>query len=133
MKRKSSKELSEKDFAWFQEEVKYWLRFFGCFEWDPRFLFEEDDEALALVQFKKEQGIAAFTLAKVWEKDPITPYSISKVAFHETCEVLLGTLGNLAAITVSEPKVEEETHRIIRKLENTVFEYEWKRRFPKRL
>lgn len=133
MKKRSSAALTEKDYAWFKEEARYWLRFFGCFEWDLRFLFEEDDEALASALWKAHQGIVAITLAKTWTHDPITPYNLSKVAFHEICEVLLGRLGDLAGIAASEARVEREIHIIIRKLENTVFEYEWKRRFPKGL
>lgn len=127
--------LTKTQFNWFCDEVKHWTKFLGCLEWECRFKLEEDDEALASATWSAEDGIILFTLAARWNSKSDIPnsHSLSKVAFHEVCEVLLSDLNDLASVLFSRVKVNKEIHRVIRKLENTVFENEWQRRFPEGL
>ena len=120
--------LSKKNFEFFEEEGRRWLKFFGIYQWDCRFFFEKNDEALARVEWNTSEGIAVFYLAKSWGKDKVCKKTISQSAFHEVCELLLNELNDMARGSARDVHVEEAIHRVIRGLENTIFEYEWRRR-----
>jgi len=124
---------SKENFEFFKEEVSYWAGFLGIFQWDFRVFHMRDDDALARVDMDGDGRVVCVTLAKTWERDKISNYSLSKTAFHEVCEVLLFDLNQLASPFVKKSRVEEAIHKIIRRMENTIFEYEYKRRFPERL
>jgi hypothetical protein len=66
-----------------------------------------------------------FKWSKNWIESKIDKYELSKVAFHEAMEILLLPLRELAScrnIIVTNREIELENHRIIRTLENTIFE-----------
>lgn len=117
--------LKGKEFDFFKEEVLYWAQWWGLLEWDWRILWGDEDDALAWVKAEEESGIAAVFLARNWGLDVITPKNLSKSAFHEVCEVLLGRLDCLARREARDWKVNAATHQVIRRLENVVFEVEY--------
>lgn len=119
--------LSKDNFEYFKQECLRWLQFLGIYQWDCRFFFEKDEDGLARVIWEEENGLAAFYLATKWGKDKVNAYNLSKTAFHEACELLLWELNDLARRGNRDSRVNEAVHRVIRGLENTVFEYEWKR------
>ena len=71
--------------------------------------------------------LATFLLNSCWdeyEDFELTNNDIKRVGFHEVCELLLGRLGNMVyqRFDLNSDDVDEETHRIIRTLENAVWE-----------
>lgn len=122
--------VKEKEFEFFRGEVAHWSGYFGLYEWDWRVILggEDEEEALAWVRAEEESGIAVVFLAKKWGMDPITPKNLSKSAFHEVCEVMLAELDWLSRKCVRDGKVTAAVHRVIRRLENKVFEKEYERR-----
>jgi hypothetical protein len=122
--------IKGEEFEFFKKEVGWWVEYFGLYEWDWRVFHskEEDDEGLAWVKAEEISGIAAVYLAKGWGVDPITPKNLSRSAFHEVCEVLLAELDWLSRKCVRDGKVDAATHRVIRRLENRIFEREYERR-----
>ena len=133
--------IKEEEFEFFKGEVARWSGFLGLYEWDWRVFHggeDDDDTALAWTKADEESGIAAIFLAKKWGMDPVTPKNLSRSAFHEVCEVMLAELDWLARMGARDVKVDAATHRVIRRLENRVFEveYEWRAaqdRVPKKL
>lgn len=119
------------DFEYFKSEVERWVRYFSLVQWDWRIGHGEregeDVDALAWATWGDESGIAAIRLGKEWKEDPITREMLSRTAFHEVCEILLQELDGMARSDHRDEKVTAATHRIIRRLENTVFEYDWDR------
>jgi len=119
--------LSKENFAYFEQEARRWLKYFGIYQWDCRFFFEKDENALARVTWEPPNGIAAFYLARTWGKDRLDSKFLSKVAFHEVCELLLWELNEAVYTSYRDTAAEATLHRVIRTLENTVFENEWER------
>lgn len=117
--------LSQKQFKLFETEARKWIDFFGLKEWQIYFLFEKIDNR-AEVRYNCVSGIAVFVLnTEVDEMDGlvVTNNDIKKLGFHEVCELFLGRLVNMAErrFDLTEAGIEEETHRIIRTLENVVW------------
>jgi len=119
--------LSKENFEFFKKECLSWTRFFGIYQWDCRFIFEDDDDAMARIEWGVEDGIACFYLAKKWDKDEVSDYNLSLCAFHEVCELLLSELNDMARRCNKDRMTNGAIHRVIRTLENTIFEYEWEK------
>lgn len=117
------------DFAFYQHEVKYWTDYFGLISWELFFSHQKDGKSLASVGWDRETGNAVFSLATSWGKlSPINEKTLSQSAFHEACELLLSELQNMGTYFVKASEVNRAIHEVVRRLENTIFEYEWKRR-----
>jgi hypothetical protein len=67
--------------------------------------------------------IARLWLSPDWEDMPVNDTTIKRAAFHEVCELMLNPLVILAEsrYSVTPTAIEEATHDIIRRLENTMF------------
>jgi len=117
--------ITQNQFKLFQAGVHEWIDFFGLKEWQILFLFERMENNRAEIRFDCVSGIAVFVLNTRWETEEewVTDTIIRKVAFHEVCELLLGRLVHITNQRhgTTEDGVEEETHRIIRTLENTIW------------
>ncbi len=121
---------TKKHFELFIKECKYWINKFGLRGWCIDYTNERlVDGNKADVSWKMISRVARINLEPIWgDKDEIykviTDKMIRQTAFHEVCELLLGRLGMMADGKIANTKdaTEEETHNIIRTLENTMFE-----------
>jgi len=118
--------ISKKQFELFKKEVLKWLDIFGMKNWQVHFEQRKIEENRAQITFNCVSGIAVFTLSTNWDEQNlafVTDENVCKSAFHEVCELLLGRLNDMTEqrYNLSRLDVEEEIHRIIRTLENTVF------------
>lgn len=109
----------------FEQEAKYWIDYFGLKQWEVIFTNLEDRENRATIGWKVVGRIAKINLATDWEEgtEIVTPETVKKAAFHEICELLLSRLGMMAEgrICNNKDNTTEETHAIIRTIENTIF------------
>lgn len=119
-------QLSEKDFIVFQEEAKKWIEFWGLKDWEVFFKFEHCeslDRAQCWINWRGR--ICTLVLAK-FQPEERTECDIRKMAFHESCELLLH---DMEAIALDEEIPHEERkgltesyrHAVIRRLENSIF------------
>lgn len=126
---------TKKHFKLFQEEAEYWIERFHLREWKITILHENStlpslkDSALAWNGCQFEDRITRIGLSTNWGKyDPITEYELSKSAFHEVCELLLGDLvmsANMDAAPTQKAQNTADHHSVIRRLEWAVWEPYW--------
>lgn len=130
--RKSLKETNEvdlqinaEDFHLFTLAVSEIRKIFGLLDWEIYTILddpERGDSMRGWMQGNFEDRIATIGLSPDWSGSYLkNNFEIAKVAFHEVCELMLSDLGSLAERSVRKGIVDEETHKIIRKLENVVF------------
>lgn len=118
---------TENHFKLFKAECNKWIEFFGLKDWGVSYVWGDVEEARAEIAYHCMDRLAVITLGKEWDElggITIDSEIIRKVAFHEVCELFLGkltvTTDQLGRILM-ESEIIEETHRIIRTMENTVF------------
>lgn len=112
-------------FEIFKQEFRRWVEILGLKDWE--LFFEHDDKKnRASVSYNIVSKIATVYLGNNWTHiKAITDYDLSRVAFHEACELMLGRLMEVGRSRyVSEVEFEEAGHDIIRRLENSFFEIE---------
>ena len=103
-------------FKIFKTEAEKWIGFFGLFQYSFEFFNDELIDTYAEVNFEGDMiSIIQSTLFDIPDD------KIRLVAFHEVCEILLNNVGELIRINVGEVVERTEIHKIIRILENTVF------------
>lgn len=112
---------TNKDFEKFKKHCKKWIEFWNLYEWEIYFTHTANANARASCWWDISGMIATIGLGKEWGDKP-EPYELSRVAFHEVCEVMLSLLTQLAQDEYSERKASRRSHTIIRRLENIVFE-----------
>lgn len=117
---------TKKQFEVFKAECKKWLKYFGLNGWRVEYRHDKSEGNRGQVAWSITARNSTITLADEWEDfrdTPITDLEIRKVAFHEVCELLLARMTMMADGKISNHcyAVEEETHNIIRTLENTIF------------
>lgn len=124
MKKKKS---SEQKIKFFEKEVLRFINIFGLNDWEI-YIEEEDDDAdikgLLICDDMSSNRIATIRYSIYWiNGQDLTDEEITKTAFHEVMELLLTKLrgySNNKEILISEREVDEEIHRIIRTMENTI-------------
>ena len=119
--------ITKRQFKIFKKEARKWLKYFGMKDWSVYFEQKELEESRAQCIFNCVGGIATLSLAKSWNEISdkfVTDKIIQRTAFHEVCELLLARLNDMVSqrFNLNEGDVEEEIHRIIRILENSVWE-----------
>lgn len=117
---------TEKHFKIFQAECKKWIDYFGLKNWQVYYAHREIN-GRAEARFNCVDGIANLTLNIKWDeisKDLLNDKTVKRTAFHEICELLFGRIHDMVGqrFGLIEEDVGEEIHRIIRILENTMFE-----------
>jgi hypothetical protein len=117
---------TKKQFEVFKAECKKWLNYFGLNGWQAEYRHDKAEGNRGQVSWRITARNSIITLADEWESfrdTPITDFEIKKVAFHEVCEILLARITMMAnnKIANHEDAVTEESHNIIRTLENTIF------------
>jgi len=118
-------------FPAFRDEAERWLARFGLVGWQIRIMCatEEENEYLkdskAVCAANREGRCADIILNAAWDEEP-SDFMVRRSAFHEVCELLLFRFHWLAEDKRSTgDDLVEETHIIIRTLENAVFAREY--------
>lgn len=116
-------ETTDKDFEIFKDECEKWIQYFGLLGWSVLYSHEKiGKESMADIIFNVFNRAAVIRLNIERPESEYTGDSIRKSAFHEVCELFLGRLTYMAETRfLADGGVEEETHNIIRTLENKIF------------
>lgn len=120
----------------FNDEVQKWLERFGLKSWAVRVMLcdpQEGENVRAYVSCFPTSRRAEIKLLSAWAdtEDAPSEYQVRRSAFHEVCELLLVRAGCIAFNQEARGEDwEEETHVIIRTLENAVFDREWVKTAP---
>ena len=115
---------TKKDLELFQKECKKWIEIIGLKEFECVFADDSADYGTrAQVMVDLVGGISTYFFAGDWDGNAtkISSTEVRVVAFHEVMEVMLWELAAMAKMYISEDVVEKEVHKIIRRLENTLF------------
>ena len=121
-------ETTEEDFMFYIQEFKYYMQVFNLLNWEVNFQWEEMPDARAAIQINVAGKIATTCFNKRYDF-AYDESEISKCAFHECMELLIGELSCAAEERYStHEQIEAATHTIIRTLENVIWEQEWQSR-----
>lgn len=115
--------LSQKDFDAFQSEAKKWIKLFGLVDWEIQFDFNDEfpDNRATCCYSDPGTRSAALVLTRSWDCKPDRA-EIRMCAFHEVVELLFAQMRAAVSVRGVDPNlVDQEVHRIIRILENTVW------------
>jgi len=118
---------TKKQFEIFKNECKKWIDYFGLKNWQFYYRHTKVEEGRAQANFDCVNGIATLTLSTYWNElssDFLNDKTVRRVAFHEVCEVMFGRINDMVGqrYGLIEEDITEEIHRLIRILENTMFE-----------
>lgn len=118
------RKTTEHDFAVFKAEARKWLDRLGMQSWQVSFEHSEAPGCRGCFDAQLSSRQAVITLASDWEEDQVTLEKVRRTAFHEVFELLLGELSFLASARYADDVVDEATHRVVRTMENALFDYE---------
>lgn len=123
--------LSQQHFKKFQNFFREWVDLFGMKDWELAFFFEktsvDGDDARASVHFEHESRIVVVCLNKEWAGYEPTDHNLSRCAYHEVLELVLGRINYFTRNKATGEEIDGEVHRIIRIFENIHFEDLWSR------
>jgi len=119
-------ETTEEDYKEFVSRCRWWLRYLGLTGWDIGYRHVADlcddhgDPCDACCQPNIEGHIAVLSLStRISESGQSV---LSRLAFHEVCELFLADIDGLAKDRYcAEQAINVARHNIIRILENTLF------------
>ena len=118
MENKTTKE----DFELFKEECEYWLDEFGLKDYETFKWHSDEAKQRGACTIDVSGKIGELYLFKDWQDSPRNKKEISKTAFHETCELLIGELVSYANDRfTTEDQIIAASHRIIRVMEKLLF------------
>ncbi|KKN41197.1 hypothetical protein LCGC14_0725880 [marine sediment metagenome] len=113
---------NKKDHQLFKKECKKWHDILNLKNWEIYFVHgDTDNDCRAQLLVDQKSRLATVYLAEEWESDVVTELLIKKTAFHEMCELFLYDVTIMLSCFFASGVVEEEIHKIIRTLENTLF------------
>ena len=117
---------TKKHFEIFKIETKKWIQNFGLTDWNVYYSHDKLNGLKAQCKYNLVGRVATLLLSTEYTDDNIEcnlRQDIKIAAFHEVCELLLGPLESMVdqRYALGADDVEEERHRIIRRLENFVF------------
>ena len=117
-------ETTAEHFDIFKAECKKWIDWFSLNDWFVVFKHGEcEGSSFAEVWTKAIGRVAGMVLNTDWEDIEVTTEQVRRSAFHECAELWLRNIVSLGeARTYYENEMEKETHRLIRLLENRVWE-----------
>jgi hypothetical protein len=119
-KNKKEKPFKEIHLKLFKKEFEKWVQYFGLLDFDIQIkISDKNDNTLAVTTVLHQDKIALISITNMW--DELNDYKIKETAFHEVMEVLLSRLRNMACGTFSDEAVNETTHSIIARLQNSIF------------
>lgn len=118
--------IKEDRIKYFKYRVKYYFEFFQLGDFELTFTETKDDDVRGEAwwhDFNTSSNVVTVCYNKKWiNKKQTTREEIDKVAFHETIEILLSELQAVARERfIVDRDIVSATHRIIRRLENSVF------------
>lgn len=120
-------QTTQHHFELFRKTALHWIEYFGLKSWKVYFFHEAvDKESRAQVSVNVEWRSASIILNKEWDSSP-KKYEIIQSAFHEICELLFWRLATMAYNRSNKDDINEETHVLIRTLENTVLNDSFKK------
>ena len=118
--------ITDRQFKIYINECKRWVNFFGLLDWECFYECEPDHGTRASLNADPEAGICTFCLNSEWDGRP-TKYLLQKTAFHEVMELFLMRMRHLTYLRFSTAlEIDIENHRIIRTLENVIFNPQYK-------
>jgi hypothetical protein len=120
--------ITPKHFSTFKQEVLFWVDYFGLKDWDISLQNKDIEENRANCCCNITAHRCVISLNVEYDEE-LNDFQLRKSAFHEVCELLLWRLGNLGIEGYPHKYVDDETHKIIITLENTVFSGSYKKRF----
>lgn len=125
-------ETTDKHFKIFCEECTYWIKKLNLLNYEIFLTHELLNGDRANVSYTVEGKIATIALSTIWYNVEPTKRRLSKSAFHEVVELLLGTICTLCENKdVDESLLIGELHSIVRILENTFFKNDYDNRQSK--
>jgi hypothetical protein len=119
--------VTKKEYEYFKTQFLKWADLLGVKDWEFFFTYgrvDEEKDYRACIFGDPDNRLVAIYFDPEWD---IKPHNreLSMVAFHEVCEVLFSDLRNLLPEKVNDAFGRREIHKIIRILENTMFEKYW--------
>ena len=122
-------ETTDEHFKIFCEECKYWIKKLNLLNYEIFLTHELLNGDRGNISYTVEGKIATVALSTVWYNVEPTNIRLSKLAFHELMELLLGTICTLCEKKdVDESTLIGEIHSVIRILENTFFRSDYNNR-----
>jgi len=122
----------------FVDEFMYWVDKYGMKDWEIVFSLtntaEHDyNKVRADIGVDHEGKIAVVRLDKEWDGMDPSEHNLKRCAYHEATELLISKFVDICrSRTVTVAEIEEQSHRIIRILENVQFEPDYKTRKRKK-
>jgi len=119
-------QTTKEHFEIFKRGADRWIKFFGLTEWEVYYSHKKLNGLKAQCSYNLVARNATLSLSTHYT-DGIIDYNleddIRQSAFHEVCELLIGPLRSMVEqrFVLGIDDVNEECHRIIRRLENSVF------------
>lgn len=120
------KKDEDKWFELFEKEASHWLWYFGLLDWQVTFYHEKlQNDGFAETRMNYVGKCASIVLTKGEDPSYYTEERVKRAAFHEVCELLLGSLYGVIEQHIAAGRdydaVAKAGHEIIRRLENTVY------------
>lgn len=112
-----------KDLDIFVDECNRWIAFWGLTEWEIDIERYDIQDAYGQTEANIPARQATISLCEKWPDGKPSEHTIRDTAFHEICEILLCTLGQMAEGNWCSNglAVEAERHAIIQRLRNCVW------------
>ena len=101
--------------------------------WEFIFNHIELEDARAQIMPGQQGRLVIVLLNTCWPGQEPTEYELRRTGFHEALELFFSKITSLAqSRSVTENDIEEETHNLIRTLENTIWEKDFAERKKKK-
>lgn len=110
------------DWILFKQEFNAWRDRLSLNDWEIEHVARNLPSARAKAEWTIEAMAAKITFSKDWTGTQLSPYEISKTAFHECLELLLAELSGMAMERYSHDEVSRVTHAIIHRLETAFYQ-----------
>ena len=130
MKKESGNKTTTADFEVFKTECEYWIRYFGLIEYRVDFYHRElDGVGETNVNTNRSDMVASISLGICWKNMDVSDFMIRQTAFHEVVELLTWEYGDIIWNKTGQEYERTAAHRLIRRLENSVFKESYDRRY----
>jgi len=111
-----------KHFKVFKEECEKWLKIYGLQRYRVFYEHDELENCLGGCNTDQPSMQAVIQLGKDWHSNPLNNKEVKIVAFHETTELLLARLHDLATARNSPMEdIHSARHEVIRVLERILY------------
>lgn len=130
MANKKKNRTTAEHFRIFVEECEYWIRYFGLIEYRVDFYHNDiDGIGETRVNQNRTDMVATILLGTNWENTAISDYLVRQTGFYEVVELLTWEYGDIVWNKTGKEYERAAAHRLIRRLENSVFKESYNRRF----